>query len=278
MLVPSSPGAMAHKTSAEWWWLPLAAAGIISGVALVQWIAYRDAMREERASLAALQQHLTALRVIAGKLDEFDRESRLLDEKRAVVRRLLPATLDIKGYVARLRTVASIFGFTISAATARESTEGRVQKATIDLALEGNPAGLGALGRRIDAMVPIATWTVVESNGRQTRARAEIYALPDRPADRPLGWCSPEKSRVWLWPFTSRLEKARRAWEAPCREFERLKPVRGPVDEFERQRLEFQEIVDVAERLRAGHAPDKVIPPDAWTTPSPEASPHPELR
>jgi hypothetical protein len=241
----------------QWWWVLLAAGAIGTGFALVQWTVYREEMRSEAELQAALAKTISSLNVVALKLDEFKRERTRLDDQRAKVRRVMPATLDPSGFVTGLRTETARHGLAISSWTAQTSAKDRLQTATIDMKLKGRTEEVEALGRRVETMARLATWTVLEREGERATARVAIYALANRPAAAGPAWCGPYNGRVWMWPFRGQLERTRRAREAPCRELEFLRPVRVQVDALESDRQELVEMIEVAQGLadRRGRKP-----------------------
>jgi hypothetical protein len=248
----SSPRAgrgAALQRLAQWWWVFLAAAAIVTGFAIVQWMVCRDELRVEAESQAALAQMIASLNAILPKLEEFKRERQLLDEKLASVRRVMPAKLDPAAYVLGLQTECARYGLAIVDWTERAGAKDRLQNATINLKLAGRTESVEALGRRVETMARLATWTLLEAQGDRASARVVIYALAKPPASPSPAWCGPYHGRVWLWPFRGWLERARRAREAPCRELEFLRPVRVQVDALERDRQELGKIIKVSERL-----------------------------
>jgi hypothetical protein len=246
---------------------------------LIQWDFYRDEMAAEAHAQVTQQKLLNALTVTANKLPEFARERELLDAKGKQLRRIVPESLGVVDFVEELRAVCQQHAFRIWSWEARELTQERVHRAELTLVLEGDAANLKALSDRIDKKtLRLVAWTVDGVAGARVAARATIYAIPAWPVKAAPDSCASPRTQVWLWPWRSKLEQARRKrWEL-CREQERLGPVRKQVDALEVDRQRFRELIDIVEPLMSERHAARGGAPDAHRDPEPPPPPVPAVK
>lgn len=236
----------------------LVIAGIAAGLAVAQYVLYR----QERTALAIrLEQsarELRALEVTEQKRDEFERDVVAVGDKVRVVRKVLPETLGVASFLAQYVTMASSEGVSIDRQDSEEQTGGALHSAPIHLELRGSPASLESLRTRTLRMARVIHW---QEQGRGPQGASVLITIFASPSSVPTPAetnCSPGDSGVWLWPWKARLEGPRGELSRVCAEIESHAETAHRIGAYHAERSDLQKLIDRVERLKAEQAGELV--------------------
>jgi Tfp pilus assembly protein PilO len=230
----------------------LVIAGIAAGLAVAQYVLYR----QERTALAVrLEQsgkQLRALEVVTRKRAEFDRGAALLAEKLEQVRYILPEELDVTSFMAMFTRLALSEGVSIDRRESEEEqTEGALQSAPIHLELRGRPASLESLRTRTLRMARVIHWQEEGRGPQGASVLITIFASPSSAPTRAETNCSPGVSGVWLWPWKARLVGPRGELSRLCAEIESHVETARRIDAYQAGRSDLEKLIARVERLKA---------------------------
>jgi len=155
------------------------------------------------------------LEVTASKLEQFYRELQKGGSEAAADRRLLPAELDVAGFVAVVQGADGVSA--AEAGAVRRADAGAPAgglAADVVVRLHGRPAA-AALRRRVRDSGRLVRWVgATPAGGGDDAVRLQIFALPEEPKEpRPAYWNS-QRGSTWSRAFGFWVPRTARVLEA----------------------------------------------------------------
>ena len=234
--------------------LGVLALGGLGGLAVTQHAAQAAESARLEPLAEAQRRQLHALEVIQRKDEEFTREVASLAGKMEALRRILPEALDVPSFMGRYAQLAGEHGVSIAGHQASELVDMPLQRAVIRLDLRGSPPAIDALRAGTFRAARLAHWKDGPPLAEGAEVELTVFARPPSGREPARRTCGLPASRVWLWPWTSRLAEPRREVERLCVEIGRHAELSRRLDALQVARDEFQELVAIIEKLKAEQA------------------------
>jgi Tfp pilus assembly protein PilO len=210
----------------------------------------------------AVRRRVSELEVVAAKLEEFKVAVEEQEASLSLLRQQIPQSLESPTFLLHLQRLAREGGIVIDGWTRTRSHSELFDRAEITLRLTGAPQGLAHLAERVEGSSRLAIWRTRHTDPRGATATVSIYAVPPA-AEPPPRLCAAEQTRVWLWPYTTRLRPLRKEIQYRQARMRELEVVRVQVDALSRRRRLNERLARVRERLRSQQTTRQIASPSA---------------
>jgi Tfp pilus assembly protein PilO len=236
---------------------------MIAAVWVPQWLAYEEASQRLRIEQDVYRKERRALEITTSKLEEFEKEVRLVDAKLDRLALILPPTMDVDGFVAGYRPLCEKFGFKITEVTpAREESRDFYGEAKVRLTLSGDPKRLPELRKATFLLPRLVLWKETLGSGPPAIELSMFsWVVPSDASRRDRRPCAERREANVIWPFARRLGALLEDTERLCADMARFDPIRKQVDAFQRKKKVLEDKVAIIEKLRAEPGGEASAPP-----------------
>lgn len=233
----------------------IAGALIVGAFCVQQYLTYRSESQTLAAAMRWVDHQLNKVQAVERQRGRLGQVIEGVEEKLSQQRLQVPATLDEEGFLNHFSAMASGFEVEVKASGGESSSRDFYDQAILRLKLAGDGEDIRALLEKLSTGDRLTRYKVLQCAERECDIELSIFAVPD-PEEEPLNVfdiqaCGGFNSRVWLWPFKSRIQERCEKLNNLCKERQRQSSaIRSTDDLMAKLRLS-RLIGEVINHLRA---------------------------
>jgi hypothetical protein len=148
-----------------------------------------------------------------------------VEEKLSQQRLQVPATLDVEGFLDHFTAMAGHFDVEVKASEEESLSLDFYDQAILRLKLAGNKKDVMALLEKVSTGDRLTRHKVVQCANKECVIELSIFSVPELEEEPQsvfeIQACGDFNSKVWLWPFTSRIRERYEGLQSLCEEHRR---------------------------------------------------------
>ena len=173
----------------------------------------------------------------------------------------MPAKLDVGGFLDHFLAMANRFNVEVRASQRESSSRDFYDQATLRLKLAGDDKDVRALLEKLSTGDRLTRYKVLQCANKECDIELSIFSIPE-PEEEPLGVfdiqaCAEFNSKVWLWPFTSRIQDRCEELNSLCEERQRQRSAIRSTEELMGKLRLSQFIGEVIKHLVTAETPQQ---------------------
>ena len=207
--------------------------GIIAGVLVVsafcaqQYVTYRSESQAVTAAIRWVDHQLRKVQALERQPGRLGQAFKGVEEKLFQQRLQVPAKLDVGGFLDHFSAMASRFDIQVKASQEESLSRDFYDQATLRLKLAGDDKDIRALLEELSTGDRLTWYKVLQCANKECDIELSIFSIPEPEEEQePMGVfdmqaCAEFNSKVWLWPFTARIQDRYEELNRLCEERQR---------------------------------------------------------
>ncbi|MBW2171462.1 MAG: hypothetical protein JRF69_05680 [Deltaproteobacteria bacterium] len=203
----------------------IAGALIVCAFCAQQYFTYRSESQSLTAAIRWVDHQLRKVQAVERQPGRLSQAIKGVEEKLSQQRLQVPATLDVGGFLDHFSAMASRFEVEVKASQRESSSRDFYDQATLRIKLAGEDKDVEALLEKLSTGDRLTRYKVLQCANRECDIELSIFSIPE-PEEEPLSVfdmqaCAEFNSKVWLWPFTDRIQDRYEELNSLCIERQR---------------------------------------------------------
>jgi DNA-directed RNA polymerase subunit L len=209
----------------------ITAFALISGVLVVgalfaqQYFTYQSETQALSGAVRWVDHQLKRVEALERQPGKLDETVKGIEEKLFRQRLKVPPTLNVERFLEHFSTRAGGFGVEVKESHAESVSLDFYDQATLKLKLAGDDKDIRAFLKELSTGERLTQHNVSHCANKECSVEISIYSVPE-PEEEPSSMfdiqaCGEFNSKVWLWPFASRIQDRCEELKARCEEMQR---------------------------------------------------------
>ena len=198
---------------------------VIGAFCFQQYVTYRSESQSLASAIHWIDHQLKRAQAVGREPGRLGQAIGGVEEKLSQQRLQVPATLDAEGFLNRFSAMAGGLDVDVKASQTESLSLDFYDQAILRLKLSGEHKDIIALLEKVSTGERLAQYKMLQCASNECDVEISIYSVPE-PEEESVGVfdmqaCGEFKSKVWLWPFSGRIQDRKEALKRLCEERQR---------------------------------------------------------